>query len=248
MPNDPKKEAEEKLDKAMEELESPEEENEPEDEPQEEEAPEEDNEDTPEEESEPVIDYKKKFSESSREAQRIATENKKINEVIDQSSQIPEPTEEEMVKEWPEWENMEDYSRKLAIQATKARRFQENLAKARGEGKKLEQWNERVDKLLDDPQTLIQYPELEGRVEELRIYATAAPNTKFDVLIPGFLYNAKKAQVKNKGQMMPKGTAGSSHTGKTDNKLSLEEGRKIRETDYNKWKQLVKDGKIKTDL
>src|SRR5665213_3147982 len=46
------------------------------------------------------IDWKKRYTDSSREAQILATKNKDLNSVVDQASQLPDPTEDEMKEEY----------------------------------------------------------------------------------------------------------------------------------------------------
>ena len=49
-----------------------------------------------EKEPTPEIDYKEKFSESSREASALYFKNQKLTETIDEASKMPEPTIEEL--------------------------------------------------------------------------------------------------------------------------------------------------------
>ena len=52
-------------------------------------------------EPEPEVDrLKKKFSASARENQKILAKNRKLNQAIDETNEIPEPTEEELTKEY----------------------------------------------------------------------------------------------------------------------------------------------------
>ena len=213
------------------------------------EEPEIEPEEPPEEPEPPKPDYKKKFSESARNAQRIRDKNKKINEAIDKGKDIPEPTDEEMKLEFPDWDVMEDFSKKLAKETVVNKKFRENLAKAREAGKKIEKWNEQVDKFTKDPETLTKNPDLEGRLEEFKTFATDESNASvpFDVLVPAFLHNSN-VKSKNKGQMFPKGSPGPSDPGKKDDRLTIEEGRALRKRDHKKWKRYLKAGKIKIDL
>lgn len=209
--------------------------------------------DEPKEEKEEEVqdepDYKKKFSESSRNAQKIVAKNKKINEAIDSIADMEQPTDEEMKQEFPDWEIMEDYTKELARESVMSKKFRENLARAREEGKKIEKWNEQVDEFVADPETLTKNTELEGRLDEFKVYASAEANASipFEVLVPAFLHNSTPPK-KNKGSMFPKGSAGPSDSGKQDNRLTLEEGRKLRLTDHRKWKRYLRAGRIKIDL
>ena len=194
-------------------------------------------------------DLKKKLSASARENQKIAAKNRKVNEAIDKASDIPEPTDEEMKAEYPDWDIMEDFARKLAKEAIMGKKFRENLVKAREEGRKIEKWNEQVDKFVADPETLTKNPDLEGRLDEFKVYASDEANASvpFKVLVPAFLHNSTPPK-KNKGQMFPKGSAGPSDSGRKDNRLTIEQGRALRKRDHKKWKQMLMAGKIQMDI
>jgi hypothetical protein len=96
---------------------------------------------------------------------------------------------------------------------------------------------------------LVKYPDLEGKLDDFKVYSSEDSKTSipFEVLVPAFL-QTMKAPVKNKGEMFPKGSAGASQAGKIDNRLTIEEGRKLRETDQRKWKEYLKEGRIRIDL
>jgi len=196
----------------------------------------------------PNPDLKKKLSASARENQKINAKNKKINEAIDKGADLPQPTDEEMKQEYPDWDLMEDHMKKLAKDAIVSKRFRKSLVKAREEGRKIEKWNEQVDEFIADPETLTKNPDLENRLDEFKVYASDEVNSSipFKVLIPAFLHNAKVPR-KNKGQMFPKGSAGPSEKGKTKTKLTIEQGRRLRKTDQKKWKQMLMAGRIEND-
>jgi len=193
-------------------------------------------------------DLKKKLSASARENQKIAAKNRKINEAIDKAKDIQEPTDEEMQAEYPDWDIMEDHMKKLAKEAVIGKKFRENLTKAREEGKKIEKWGDQVDKFAENPETLTKNPDLEGHLDEFKVFATGESNTSvpFDVLVPAFLHNSKPPK-KNKGQMFPQGSAGPTDPVKKDNKLTIEQGRQLRKTDHRKWKKYLSAGRIETD-
>ena len=154
-----------------------------------------------------------------------------------------------MKAEFPESDIMEDFSKELSIESVMSKRFRNNLKEAREEGKKIEKWNEEVDKFVDDPETLTKNPDLEGKLDEFKVYAADEANNgiPFKVLISAFLHNAN-IPTKNKGGMFPKGSAGTPDKKKKDNKLTIEEGRKLRKTDQRKWKTYLRSGRIQMDV
>jgi len=202
----------------------------------------------PESQAEPSKEiYKKKFSESSKEAQKIAAKNRVLNQAITDTDEIPEPTEEELQTEFKDWELMSEVERTLARETLISRRWRARIKEAQDQAKKIEKWNESVDGFIGDPKVLIATPALEGRQEEFAEFAKQESNNSvpFNILVGAFLYDQSTKGKKNKGAMFPTGSGGPNEkpTPKTD-MLTVEEGRKLRETDYDKWKEMLKAGKI----
>lgn len=203
-----------------------------------------------EEQAVPSPDYKKKFSESSREVQKKLAVNRKINQAIDE--EVPDPTEEEMESLHPEWDVMDRVQKDMAVEIEKQKRFQSNLRKAREESKRIEKWDEDVVKFTDNPQTLIDHPDLEGKLAEFSVYATEEKNNNvpFDVLVNSFLFQkSKEPKPNNKGKMFPDGSGGLNEKPKTkSDKISVAESEVLRATDYDKYKEYLKAGKIDNSI
>jgi len=208
-------------------------------------------EETTETKEPPQPDYKKKFVDSSREAQILHAKNKKTNEVLQKAMEVSEPTQEELEKEYPNWEEMTTLEQRMAKDnLINNRRFQvlEEITK---ENKDLEKWQGEVDKFVKDPKTLNKTPELEGREDEFILFATKPTrrNVEFEVLVSAFLHDATKTTSKKKGAMFETGTGGPSTKSKPkSDKITLEQARKLRTTDYNKYKEYLKSGKIDTTI
>lgn len=231
---------------ALKEKEEPKEEEEPvPSESPKEEEPEEDQEPKPS----PEIDYKEKFTESSREAQILHSKNKKINEAIDKAKTIPEPTEEELTKEFPDWELLTDTEKKLAktsLMATKRFAFLEEVT---AESKDIDAWNQKIDSFIDDPKNLTDHPELEGKEAEFKIFATKPTRrgVDFEDLIPAFLYGMKKTP--SKGKMFETGMGGDKGKAQPkSDKITLDQARKLRTTNYAKYTEYLKAGKIDSSI
>ena len=109
---------------------------------------------TPEEEAEPSKElYKKKFSASSRENQKIAAKNRVINKALADAEDVPEPTEEELLAEFPDWDIMSDVEKSLAKETVISRNWRSVISKAREQATKIEKWNESVEEFVNDPKT-----------------------------------------------------------------------------------------------
>jgi hypothetical protein len=197
---------------------------------------------------EPLVDYKKKFTESSREAQVLHSRQKKLTEAVDQASQIEEPSDEEMVKDFSDWDVMSETEKRLAKDNVINKRRFEAIHKASQEGKDIIDWNVKVDKYVDDPKTLIDNPELEGKVDDFKIFASKPTRRGLDFadLTSAFLYDmSKSTKPKSKGRMFETGSGGPNEKIKPKgDKISLAEARTLMKNNYKKYKEYLTSGKI----
>ncbi len=199
-------------------------------------------------EEEPKEDYKKKFVEQGRENIVLHSKNKQINEALEKAMQSPEPTEEELTKKYPDWEMMSEFEKGMAKDSlTNSRRFNA-LGEITKTNKAIEEWQTKVNSYIDDPKTLIDNSALEGREEEFRLFASKPTRrgVDFEDLTKAFLYDVElKKPKKNKGKMFETGSGGPNDRSKPNlGKISLEEARQLRNTDYNKYRELLNAGKI----
>ena len=194
---------------------------------------------------------KQKLSASAREAQKLSAKNRVITKAIVDAEDIQEPTEDELKEEYVDWEIMSDTEKKYAKEAVLSKRFRSMIATAKEQATKIEKWNDSVDDFVADPKTLNDTPELEGKEDDFADFAKAEANNSvpFNILVSAFLHDQSTKVVKNKGKMFETGSGGSNEkpTPKSD-KLSLDDSRKLRTTDYNKWVQYVREGKIDIEL
>lgn len=201
----------------------------------------------PEEEKAPEVDYKKKFVESTREAQVLHAKNKKMTEAIAKAETMPDPTDEELSKEYSDWEDLTESQQKMAKQALiSSRRFQA-LSEVNKEFKDMEAWTDKVNSFIDDPKVLSDKPRLDGRQDEFKVFANKPTRRglDFEDLVAAFLFNLEKeAPPKHKGQMFESGTGGPNDKGKKGDKMSLEEARTLRTTNYQKYREYLSAGKI----
>lgn len=232
----------------------------PEDQPEKTPEPEEEVEEpTEEEEEQPQADpseeakerLKKKLSDSARENQKIYAKNRVINKALSEADDIPEPTEEELAKEFSDWDVMSDMEKTFAKETVVSRNWRKVISEAKEQATKIEKWNESVETFIDDPKTLVSNPELEGKADEFKEFALVEANNSvpFNLLVSAFLHDHATNKPSHKGRMFEKGSGGPNENPKPkDGKISLEEGRRIRETDYDKWKELNAADKIDYDL
>jgi hypothetical protein len=196
---------------------------------------------------------KKKLSASARENQKIYAKNRVINKALADAEDVPEPTEEELLKEFGEieWDVMSDTEKMLAKETFISRKWRKVISTAKEQATKIEKWNESVEEFVDDPKTLIDNPDLESKTTEFKEFALQETNNSvpMNILVSAFLHEQTKNKSTNKSQMFERGKGGSNEKPiPKDGTITLEEGRKLRETDYNKWKEMLAAGKIKSDL
>jgi hypothetical protein len=194
---------------------------------------------------------KKKASASAREAQVLHSRTKKYDEAVEEAEKVEPPTDEEMEVKYgkDEWEDMSEGSKQLAREAWVSNKRFEIMSAASKEGRDIEKWNGEVDKFIGDPKTLNKFPVLEGKQEDFKVFALKPTRRglDFEDLVLAFKGDlADNPPKKNKGQMFEKGSPGRKDAPKpNDGKLSIEAGAKLKKTDYKKWKQMLKDGKIR---
>jgi hypothetical protein len=196
-------------------------------------------------------DYKKKFVASTQEAQILHEKNKKLTSIIEQADNIPEPTEDELKKEYTDWDELTATQQKMAKDTLVSNRRFKMLSEVTSQFKDMEAWQEKVVTFLDDPKSLVDHPELEGKQDEFKLFATKPTRRgiDMDVLISAFLFDAGKERRPNKGKMFETGTGGPSDKGKPkSDKISLEEARTLRNADYAKYKEYLKAGKIDSGI
>lgn len=194
---------------------------------------------------------KKKLSASARENQKIYAKNRVINKAILEADEMPEPTEEELTKEFSQWEDMTETEKTLAKETVISRNWRKKISEAKEQTTKIEKWNESVESFVDDPKTLIDNPDLEGKTEEFKTFAIEETNNSvpFNILVSAFLHQHSSGKKPNKGKMFEHGSGGPNDRPQPKTgKITLDEARKLRETNYDKWKEYLNAGKIESDL
>jgi len=194
------------------------------------------------------IDYKKRFAESTREAQILHSKNKKLTEAIEKANQLPEPTEAELAKEFgDEWEDMSTLERRFARDNYLNKKKFELLSGVTSEFSEADKWSEKVGTYIEDPAVLTKHPELEGQEAEFVAFANKPSRRGVDLedVVSAFLYSAKPVK-RHKGSLLESGNGGDK-TSPNSGKLTVEEGRKLRVTDYKKFTEYLKAGKIQLE-
>lgn len=195
--------------------------------------------------------WKEKFSKSSQEALVLNMKNKEMNKALENAASLPEPTEDELKKEFPEWEDMTATEKRLAKSNLHNERKFGAIQGATHKFKQVDEWVKQVDTFVDDPRTLIAHPELEGKTEEFKLFSEKPTRIgmDFEDLLLAFSGEvAKNKPAPKKGAMFEVGSAGTNDKpGIKDDKISVEEGANLRKTDYKRYLEQLKAGKIKNE-
>lgn len=189
-------------------------------------------------------DYKEKFKASTREAQVISHKNK----AFDEASNIPEPTEEEMESEHKDWGMMDDSDKKMAKDIAWNKKRFKAINSVSQKYKGISEWRDKVHAFIDDPQSLIDNSDLEGKTDAFTKYANKKDRrgVSFDILVNSFLYESATGKKKNKGKMFAIGTGGPVKKAKRSNKITIEEASKLKKHNYKKYKKALEAGRIET--
>lgn len=218
--------------------------------PEVEEAPKEEPKETPKEPEKKEDTFKKRYEDSTREAQVLYAKSKKMSEAILKASEIAEPTEEELGKEFPEWEEMSDFERRMAKDSFVNKKKLEAISEIAHDFKDMDAWNIKIDKFLADPETLANHPELEGDEAEFKIFASrdTRRGVDFEDLVSAYLYTVdSRPKVVHKGKMFETGSGGINEKPKpSSNKLSFDEGQQLKITNYKMYIRMLREDKIET--
>lgn len=196
-------------------------------------------------------DYENKFKESSKEGQILYARGKAVNEAIVKAGNLPEPTEDELKAENKDWDVMTDFERKMAKDAFVNTRYRNYINEATKQFVDMDKWNEEIEAFVDNPVNIKANPDLAGKEAKFKEFAGRVQyrGTPMEVLVGAFLHDVSTKKVEHKGQMFPTGTGGpNDKPTPVSDKITLEQAKIIRETDYKKYVQLTKEGKIETNL
>ena len=195
-------------------------------------------------------DWEKKFRASSREAQLMGYKNKELNKAIEDAAALATPTDEEMKKVHAKWDELDDFQKSLARDNELNKRKFNLITNATAKFKQVDDWTNKVNDFVTNPQTLINHPLLEGKEDLFRDFASkeSRRNLDFDDLVLAFRGEiAANPPANHQGQQMFEtgGNRAPTPPQPKDDRLSPSEGEALRKTDYKKYVQLLKAGKIR---
>lgn len=205
-----------------------------------------------EEETETEEDKEKKYRSQQTEAQIQAERNRVINNKVEEAKNLPEPTEDELrafVKEdGAEWDELTNFEQSQARRSFKAERKLSLVTEAVQEGKKVDEWAEKVDEFIDSTDGKPEFVQLSGNEAEFKKFAMKESHrgAPIDILLSAFLHNLP-AKPKTRGALFNTGGGGERQEAKTGI-VDAEKAKSLRESDPREYKRQVKAGKIKLDV
>jgi len=195
-------------------------------------------------EPEPQDPYKKKFVDSAREGillnERVKVRDARLETLTKQDT----PTDEAMRKLYPEWDNLDDYNKRVLIrQETNAMR-QARLEAQQQEILDRQKLDDELEDVIDNT------PKLKGREAEFKRFAKQKKNLGIpaETLAKAFLYEPDEEAPAPQPEPLPKEAlpvgSGGPRGDLKPKKISLEEAAHIRKTDSKRYKELVMAGQI----
>ncbi|HKQ06129.1 MAG TPA: hypothetical protein VJ464_13420 [Blastocatellia bacterium] len=183
------------------------------------------------------IDYKAKFSESTRENQILQA---KLKERESRRELTNQPTETELKAAFPSWEFMSEIEKDISRRQLISERKADLALAAQQKRDEDEKWNNSLEFAISAN------PDLSGKEREFKEFASKPTHrgAPVEVLVDAFLHKSSTPTSKNTPrQVLNTGTGGPKESVKPK-KVSIEESIVIRKTDYKRYKELLDAGLI----
>jgi hypothetical protein len=206
------------------------------------------------EQPKPSVDYKEKYSESSKEALTQYFKNKKLTSVIEESNSLPEPTDEEMVifarSKGTNYDELDDFSKGMLKEVLWSKKKTDKVNEIVKESRNMDDWADKVVSFTESVEVAAKYPLVEEHAEDFRRFCMRNQRIGMDLedLATSFLYGLASMPVKKptKGSVLLSGGGGVAEekpAGLTD-----EDAKHIRETNPKEYRRLIKQGKIRLEI
>ena len=200
------------------------------------------------------IDYKEKFTESTREASALYFKNQKLNKTIEEASLIGEPTIEELrqfAKETgADYDELEEFSQNILKRTyINEKRFEkiQNVAK---ESKQIDDWSESVDSFIEKSIDNGEYPSLNSLGADFKKFAMKESRRGVDLndLVASFLFSAERSlkQTPKKSVLLSGGNSSAvpaQSAGLNENQIAI-----LRETNPKEYRRMIKTGQINLEI
>lgn len=208
----------------------------------------------PEEKSKEQIDRERLIA-SQREALILNARQKKMDEAVELADNLPEPMQEDLEKEATSrgftLEEMTAVEKSLFKTTIINERKLSLISSVAKEGRDINEWNKKVDEFTEDPQTFVEYPKLEGKAAEFKLFSSKQTRRgiPFDVLVGAFLHDeTTKLPPKQKTEMFPSGTIGGAEVQKDKKtKMTVEQGKVLMASNFKEYLKQLQAGNIEME-
>lgn len=196
----------------------------------------------------PEQSAEERLKHSTREALVLTAKNTKLVKSIDEAAAISDITDDELMREASskglDFEIMTDTERLLFKDSVLNSRKFSKVFEAAQEGRKLDEWADKVDGFIDDPNTIGKFSVISGREAEFRSFCMKETRRGVDLedLAASFAFGVKP-EVKRRGALLLTGSTGGVAQPKQA-KLQAEDLAAIRASNPKKYRELVKSGRI----
>jgi hypothetical protein len=189
-----------------------------------------------------------RFKHQQRENQVLYSKQKKFTETVEQAASLPEPTEEELKVEFPDWDTMTETEQRLAKRSLMSDKRFSMVHGAVQEGKKIDEWNEKVDQFLVTAVTT--FPRMAGKENEFKSFCMKPTRRGVDLedLANAFLNTATETPApRKKGSLLETGSGAKGDRPKGDF-IDERHAAALRTKNHKEYNRLVKAGKIKIQI
>ncbi len=192
-------------------------------------------------------DYKKRYSDSSRENQVLQLRLKKQQEDLEAIKNTPEPTEDQCKAEYgDEWEDMSPAMQKIAKKNFHSELKDKALEKINTQQKEDESYREQVGVFAADPSTVKMFPELIGNESKFENWAMMPTRRGLDLeaLATIFVTNMQRSSGDRKA-LFPRNKTSLKKDNKPTNKMDAEKMKVLRTLSPREHQRMIRSGKLK---
>jgi len=190
--------------------------------------------------------YKEKFKESAKEGillnERVKVRDAQIESLTKQDT----PTDEAMRQVYPAWDGLDDFTKGVLIKQETQEMKQRRMEARQQEIDSRQKLEDELDAVVENSEFALK---LKGKETDFKRFARNPKNRGIaaETLAKAFLFDAEDESPPAKPtpmkEALPAGSGGPRGDLKPK-KISIEEARKIRETDYKRYIELVKTNQI----
>jgi len=197
------------------------------------------------------VDYKEKFSYSTRENQLLRGKISSLEKQLGVITNDETPTDAEMRQLYPEWDDMLGLEKDLLKKTIILERRLNKTSMLVQDMVNEKNFEEKLDNFLTKASLTNEFSGLKGREKEFKEFAhkPAYKNIDLDIIAKAFLYTAggTVSEPKPAKSALEKGSGGSRESA-AQSGLTPEQIKEIREKDPKRYNLLIKQGKIKLDI